>query len=325
MSSSAVEPLTFDDLVAVLNGQQPLPLGGQLAYSLPLSQRQVKELVPLLQDHEGVRGLRLRACQLDDVAAAELSRVLAFNTVLRALDLRDNDIGDAGALFFSNALRTFNHTLLALDLSGEWAALPLRLGSPGQALAKTVLGIVARVPVHLRNDALLAAGRAEAATPTPAPRGSSLQATPPRSRARTRCKRLPCSSTATTLSTPAPPPPPRPPRTAGPWWVLAARPVQLLDGKIHVRWIECSCGPTVLLSDSLQSRANLCPARAQTLLPAQMRLQEVPPDTPAGRTHLTLSDAEVERRCVCEGSSVVLKLECCSRVGCEGGLRTSLG
>jgi hypothetical protein len=122
--SSAAEPLTFEDLVAVLKGEQPLPEGGQLAYSLPLSQRQVKELVPLLQDHEGVRGLRLRGCRLDDVAAAELSRVLAFNAALRSLDLRDNDIGDAGALFFSNALRTFNHTLLALDLSGGASAAP---------------------------------------------------------------------------------------------------------------------------------------------------------------------------------------------------------
>ena len=48
--------------------------------------------MPLIQDCEAVRVLKLRGCALDDSAAQELSRALAFNEALQTIDLRDNCI-----------------------------------------------------------------------------------------------------------------------------------------------------------------------------------------------------------------------------------------
>lgn len=89
-------PLTLDDLRAALAGERPTE-SRNLAYSLPLSATQVADLTPLLQDNKELHGLRLRGCKLDDEAADNLSRALAFNTSLRSLDLRDNQITDVGA------------------------------------------------------------------------------------------------------------------------------------------------------------------------------------------------------------------------------------
>ena len=109
-------PLTFPDLVAVLR-DGPLPASGVVAYSLPLSPAQMAELVPLLQDARGLRGLRLRGCKLDDAAAEQLSRAVAFGS-LEHLDLRDNLIDGCGASYLANALRCHCYTLVSLDLSG---------------------------------------------------------------------------------------------------------------------------------------------------------------------------------------------------------------
>ena len=114
--------LTFDELTSLLRGQQPLPESRCLAYGLPLSHKQLLELVPLLQDDEQLRGLKLRGCRLDDEAAESVSRVVAFNSSLVHLDLRDNAIGGAGAMFLANALRNHNYTLLSLDLTGKSGA-----------------------------------------------------------------------------------------------------------------------------------------------------------------------------------------------------------
>lgn len=111
-------PLTFVDLLAVLKGEVPPPDSRALVFSLPLSHRQLKELTPLLQENQWLRSLKLRGCRLDNDAANELSRGVAFNVALRTLDLRDNEIGGVGANYLANALRTHNFTLLSLDLSG---------------------------------------------------------------------------------------------------------------------------------------------------------------------------------------------------------------
>lgn len=123
----ATAPLTFTDLVTLLRGEQPLPDNRCVVYSLPLSHTQAAALVPLLQEGDSdqapaaqrVRGLKLRGCALDDQVAEHLARVVAFNTSLRHLDLRDNAIGGVGAIHLANALRLYNHTLLDLDLAGE--------------------------------------------------------------------------------------------------------------------------------------------------------------------------------------------------------------
>ncbi len=44
----------------------------------------------------------------------------------------------------------------------------------------------------------------------------------------------------------------------------------------------------------------------------QVRLQEVPPDTPAGRTSLTVSDAELELRCGKRSGAAVCPVQGCS-------------
>lgn len=111
--------LTFEELTSVLRGEQLLPESRCLAYGLPLSHKQLLELVPLLQDDEQLRGLKLRGCRLCDEAAESVSRVVAFNSSLLHLDLRDNAIGGAGAMFLANALRNHNYTLLSLDLTGK--------------------------------------------------------------------------------------------------------------------------------------------------------------------------------------------------------------
>ena len=64
--------LTFSDFLDLLSGRQPLPANGSVGYSLPLSHSQLQELVPLLQEHQQLRGLKLRGCRLDDVAAEAL-------------------------------------------------------------------------------------------------------------------------------------------------------------------------------------------------------------------------------------------------------------
>lgn len=121
-------PLTFEELKAILRGEQPLPANRALSFTLPLTAAQAQELGKLLveglqsdEDDEtaGPRLLKLRGCRLDDDAAEDLSRAIAFNCSLRVLDLRDNEISDTGALYLANALRNHNHTLLALDLTGN--------------------------------------------------------------------------------------------------------------------------------------------------------------------------------------------------------------
>ena len=111
--------LTFAELTALLRGEQPLPESRCLAYSLPLSHKQLVELVPLLQDNVELRGLKLRGCGLCNEAADFVSRALAFNSSLVHLDLRDNGIGGGGAMFLVNALRNYNFTLQSLDLTGK--------------------------------------------------------------------------------------------------------------------------------------------------------------------------------------------------------------
>ncbi len=91
-----MEALCFEDLAALLRGDNLLPPSRSLAYRLPLSEAQVKLLVPLIQDSSELRQLKLRGCRLSDASAEELSRALAFNESLRTLDLRDNDIGQVG-------------------------------------------------------------------------------------------------------------------------------------------------------------------------------------------------------------------------------------
>lgn len=87
--------LDFDDLCSALKGERnALPA---LCYSLPLSASQAEALRPLLVDNTSVEKLRLRRCRLDDGAAEHLAFALGGNGTLRSLDLRDNEITDAGA------------------------------------------------------------------------------------------------------------------------------------------------------------------------------------------------------------------------------------
>ena len=95
-----MEALCFEDLAALLSGDKPLPPSRSLVYRLPLSEAQVKLLVPLIQDSSELRQLKLRGCRLSDSSAQELSRALAFIESLRTLDLRDNDIGEVGKFEF---------------------------------------------------------------------------------------------------------------------------------------------------------------------------------------------------------------------------------
>lgn len=89
--------LTYEDLAAQVAGQQPLPESGVLAYAGGrLSARQVSDLVEGLVELGGLRALKLRGCSLDDEAAEQLSRVVAFNDAIESLDLRDNAIGRSG-------------------------------------------------------------------------------------------------------------------------------------------------------------------------------------------------------------------------------------
>lgn len=115
--------LTLPDLVAQLRGEQPLPENKCASYSLPISAAQLAELVPLLQENEQLRGLKLRGCRLDCAAAQEISRAIAFNQSLRHLDLRDNVIRGPGASYLANALRNYNFHLQSLDLSGGLRAV----------------------------------------------------------------------------------------------------------------------------------------------------------------------------------------------------------
>lgn len=48
--------------------------------------------MPLIQESEVLRGLKLRSCGLDNDAAEQLARAIAFNSSLESLDLRDNGI-----------------------------------------------------------------------------------------------------------------------------------------------------------------------------------------------------------------------------------------
>lgn len=108
----------FRELVDILSNRRPLPDSKFLTYSLPLTDKQLEELEPLLKDHATLKGLRLKGCRISDEGADVLSRVLAFNTVLEVLELPKNDITSQGALYFANALRQWNHTLRQLDLQG---------------------------------------------------------------------------------------------------------------------------------------------------------------------------------------------------------------
>ncbi|TPP61220.1 Leucine-rich repeat-containing protein 71 [Fasciola gigantica] len=77
-------------------------------------------LAQLIQDNGSVTKLRFRHCHLGPAEARQmalrLGTINTANTKLLSLDISGNQIGDEGALSFSQALRT-NRTLLTLSLA----------------------------------------------------------------------------------------------------------------------------------------------------------------------------------------------------------------
>lgn len=311
----AAKPLTFDELLEALSGQRELPPSRTLAYSLPLSTEQVSALVPLLQDSDELVGLKLRGCRLEDEHCEALSRSISFNTSLRYLDLRDNSIGDlgklgrrrrqlpaaarrrrsldavafpvlpAGARLLTNALRSFNETLVSLDLTGEASTLVLRRSFRTLAALCWCAACRPSPPPTLLTHP---PSRPSAPSPYSCHPGNPVMMECPETvqeiaaftarneQSRSRGGTPPTTSPRNTTLVGAR----RPPSKQTPSLLLNLPP------------------PSAPQRDCTQSATPSSGCPPAPPYPTQACIQEVPPDTPAGRTRITVADAQLEQRCV---------------------------
>ncbi|KDD74733.1 hypothetical protein H632_c1107p1 [Helicosporidium sp. ATCC 50920] len=111
---------SVEQVVGRLGATAGLNPPGALRCTGPMSQSQLQSLVDDLVDDSTAESLDLSGCDLGDAAGDVLSRVVAFNTSLHSIFLRNNGIGSNGAQCLANALQSYNSgALRTLDLQGR--------------------------------------------------------------------------------------------------------------------------------------------------------------------------------------------------------------